>query len=232
MNMKLLRVVGFSLFFVGVIFGFVLAVLFTWNKIEAINYYFTGATYPAFNGLHCPTIITRSEQGTVTAIFDNPAGEENNFYYRVEFSGVVEPRKYTDHIVVPAHGRESLQWVVDEKDIDLEFFIFVKMVILPNAFHPTSEATCGITVMNIPWFTGRQIYIFTLVISLLGIGVGLSILQRVNSGMEPNRPYTLVLGTVVLLAMFSSFMGWWLMGAALLAITILLLVVFVRDVLA
>ena len=229
MNMKYLRILGNGLFFVGIFFGLALAVLSTWDKIEAINYYFTGATYAPFKGLRCPLVMTPSEQGTVSAIFDNPADEEDNFYYRAEISGMVEPRRIEDHILVAPHGQQSIQWNVSEKDIDLEFFVFVKMTVLPNALHPTRQATCGITVLNFHGLTGQQIFVIALALSLLGMGLGLGIRQRTS----PDKGYRLpILAVVVLLAMLSGLIGWWLMGIIFIVIAILLLAIFVRMALA
>ena len=230
MKIKSPRVLGNGFFFIGLIFGFALAVIFTWNKIETVNYFFRGATpYPPFKGLRCPVMITRSEQGLVTAHFDNPADEEDNFYYRVEISGRFEPRQIADNVTVVPHDRETVQWLVSEKDIDLGFFIFVKVVVLPNGLHPAQEATCGITVLNFQGLTGKQIFTTALVFSLLGIGFGLSILQRTSRNKGPG---SLLLGIVMLLGMFSGFMGWWFLGLVFIVLAILLAAIFVRNILA
>jgi len=233
MNIKTLRILGYILFFVGVIFSFALAVVSTWNRVEATNYYFSGATYPLFKGLHCPVMITRSEQGSVTAVFDNPVDQVDNVFYRVEISNIAAPRRIADQIAVPPHGRERLQWGISAADIDLRFFVFVKITTQPNALRPTREATCGIAVLNIPGVTGNQIFMIAMALSLLGIGMGLGLLQRANLNAEPSTRYgLLVLGVVVLLALMSGLIGWWLAGIALEIITILLLVIFARVALS
>ena len=230
MKITSLRILGNSLFFTGLIFGFALAVISTWNKVETVNYFFRGSTpYPPFNGLRCPIMITRSEQGIIKAHFDNPADEDDNFYYRVEISGRIEPRQIADNIIVAPHDQEVAQWVVSEKDIDLGFFIFMKIVILPNGLHPAQEATCGITVLNFQGLTGKQIFTIALVFSLLGIGFGLGLLQRtiLNKG-----PSSLLLGIVVLLGMLSGLLGWWFLGILFIVLAILLAAIFVRNILA
>ena len=76
--------------------------------------------------------------------------------------------------------------------------------------------------------TGQQFFVIALVLGIFGIGLGLGIWKLANSTRDYRQP---VLGIVVLLAMLSGLMGWWLMGVILIAITILLLTIFARNAL-
>src|SRR5689334_10153090 len=86
-NTRLLLILSRVLLFLGVIIGLALSVIAIWNNLESTNYYFTGVTYAPFKGLRCPLMIAPTESGIVTAVFNNPTNEEDDFFYRAEISG-------------------------------------------------------------------------------------------------------------------------------------------------
>jgi len=219
-----------AVFFPGVILGIALSVTILWNRIEATRYYFTGAKYEPFHGLRCPVMIGPTEKGTVAAVFNNPTDEADNFFYRAEISGkAFSTRQVEDKIMVPPHHTKTVQLAVDANDVDLMFFIFVKMSILPNSVHRSQEAVCGILIINILGLTGAQITGIALCLSFLGIASGLGLWQQTGTKTDQDiRRATQTLGLAVLLTLFAASMGWWILGMALSAITILLLVISLR----
>ena len=233
MNRKLQHVFAYMIFFLGVVLGLVLAAVAIWNRTEAVSYFFTGAKYEPFSGLHCPAFIAPTEQATVTAVFKNPTNEENVFYYRTEISGTPSTRKLENQITVPPHQTKSIQLTVNAQDVDLLFFIFVKMDILPNAVHSSQEAVCGIIVANILGLTGVPLATLAISLSFLGIAIGWSLWQETSTKADGRAQRILqTLGLVVLLAMFVGAMGWWLAGVALCAVTLLLLVISLRFIIS
>jgi hypothetical protein len=232
MNTRPLFILSRAFFFLGVGLGFGLSVIAIWNNIESTSYFFRGSTFAPFHGLRCPVMIAPTENGIVTSIFRNPNDEEDVFYYRVQISGRSSAmRTLEDKLTVPAHQTRSVQWAVDTRDVDLRFFILVKVTILPNAFHPPQEAVCGIMVANanIPGLTGVQISTAVLLFSLLGISVGLAFWQQTgNKAKRDTVRLVQALGLVVLLALFAVWMKWWAAAIALSVLTILLLVISIR----
>ena len=230
MKTRLLLILSSAIFFLGVIIGLALAVITIWTRIEATRYYFTGAKYDPFTGLRCPVMIAPTEKGIVTAVFNNPTNEEDNFFYRAQISGkAFSTRQVEDQIAVPPHQTKTIRLAVDANDVDLMFFIFVKMSILPNALHRSQEAVCGMMVVNILGLTGAQIATAALALGFLGMAIGLGVWQQTNTDANRNILRVMqALGFVVLLTMFAASMGWWIAGMALSAITILLLVISLR----
>lgn len=231
MQTKSARSLSIVLYFLGILLGFALAIAANWAEFEGVSYYYTGATYNAFHGLHCPVLMTRSETGIVTASFDNPSNRESEPYYEMEISGPL-PRRFEDQLSVAPHETKKVQWTVDAHDIDRGSFIFVKLDILPTADYPTREATCGILVLNTPGLTGEQILWLTLAASLLGMVIGLGLWENANAPLA-DQPMNLkhamqTLAIIVLLAMLSGFMGWWGAGVILCALAILLWVLTLR----
>lgn len=229
MNTRRLSLLRRAFFFLGVIIGFALAILTIWNRLEAMNYFFTGVKYAPFHGLQCPVIIAPTEKGIVTAVFNNPTDREDTFFYRVEISGKPSTRRVENQIAVPPHQRKSSQLTVDANDVDLLFFILVKISILPNAFHPVQEAVCGMMVVNVLGLAGSQISTIALSLSFLGIGVGLGVWQPETSrlGRNANRAMQ-TLGFVVLVAVVAGVMGWWVIAIALAVTSTLLLMISLR----
>jgi hypothetical protein len=229
MKMKPLRILSMILFYFGIILGFLLATITIWENVEALNYFFKGASYAPFQGLDCPRLLTRSETGVITSVFDNPTDTEDNFSYKIEIGNVVSPRIIADQIVVPAHQTKSVALTVNKDDIDLQFFIFAKITISPNAFRPTRVASCGIMVINNRILNGKQIFAIALALSLLGIVFGLGLWERTGQNTDSNANRLMrTLALVVLLAMFAGLIGWWLAGTTLVVITMLLFLISMR----
>lgn len=227
MQTKSKRVVGSIFFAAGIISGLLLAGATIWEEFEGVSYYYTGTSYSQFNGLQCPTLMTRSEKGTIQATFNNPTNEEYDPYYQVEIGGIL-PRQFEDQIAVPPHQSKSITWTADANDIDLGFFIFAKLDVLPDALFPTRETTCGIIVLNLPGLTGGQIFTIALSLSLFGMVAGLVLWENAHqplAGSSLNLMRAMqALSIVVLLAMLAGFLGGWLAGTILCAIALLMLV--------
>jgi hypothetical protein len=234
MSTRAFRILSRSIFFLGVVVGIALSGIAIWNNLESTSYFFTGVKYAPFNGLRCPLIIASTEKGIVTAVFNNPTGDEDKFFYRAEISGkAFSRRQFKDQIAVPPHQRKTIQLTVDANDVDLMFFIFVKITILPNSVHPSQEAVCGTMVVNLLGRTGTQISTAALFLCFLGIAMGLGIWQQINTKADRDlQRFVQTLGLVVLLTMFAAAISWWIAATALLVVTILLMVIFLHFVFA
>jgi hypothetical protein len=232
MQKKSVRTLGTILFLSGIFLGLALAVAAIWGDFEGFSYFNTGAGYSSFNGLDCPVLMTRSETGTVTARFKNSSSEEFEPYYETAISGPASSRKFEGQLSVPAHMTKNIQWTVDANDVDLGFFIFVDMNVLPVAGYSTREDTCGIVVLDIPFLTGGQVLASMLTVSLIGILVGLGLWER--SANKKSDGYTNLnlalraLGISSLLAVLTSMLSWWAAGLIFCVMAILLLAIILR----
>lgn len=229
MNTTAVRILSIVVFFLGASLGFVLAVVLIWSRLEAVNYFFSGIKYEPFRGLYCPILIASAEKGIVTAVFDNPTDREDIFFYRAEISGDVFSRQVEDQIAVPPQQTRSIHLNVDRNDVDLRFFIFVKINTLASATRPSREAVCGMIVANILGLTGKQASIIALFLSFLSMAIGLGIWKRISTSADQNMNRVMqILGLLVLLTMLAGSMGWWLIGSVMAVITVLLMVIFLR----
>ena len=234
MNTGLLRILSRAFFFLGVALGCTISGVAVWNNFESTSYFFAGVKQTPFNGLHCPLMLAPAEKGIITAVFNNPTTDNDDFFYRAEISGkAFSRRQIEDHIEVPAHRTKAIRLEVDANDVDLLFFIFVKISIFPNSVHPSQEAVCGVMMANILGLTGAQISTAALFLSFLGMAIGLGLWRQTGTKADRDmRRAMQTLGFMALLTMFAAAMGWWIAAIVLLVLIILLLVVSLRFVIA
>jgi hypothetical protein len=230
MDRRFFPILSRAFFFVGVVIGLILSVIAIWNNLESTSYYFTGVKHDAFKGLSCPIMIAPSEKGRVTAVFNNSTDQEDNFYYRAEISGrAFSTRKIEDHIAVPPHQAKSIQLTVDEHDIDLLFFILIKITILPNSVRSTQETTCGIMVTNLLGLTGSQISTSAVFLCFAAMAIGLGLWpQTSDKGRIGVRYIEPTLGFVVLLTLLTTSLGWYAVAIVLAVVIILLMLISMR----
>ena len=230
MNAKPFLIWSRAFFFLSVVIGLILSVIAIWNNLESTSYFFTGVKHDAFKGLRCPIMIAPSEKGIVTAVFNNSTGEEDNFYYRAQISGkAFFTRTIEDHIAVPPHQAKSVRLSVDANDIDLLFFIFIKMTILPNSVRSTQETTCGIMVINLLGLTGSQISMSAIFICFAAMAIGLGLWPQTSDKDRLGVRYIVpTLGFVVLLTLLTTSLGWYAVAVVLVVVIILLMLISIR----
>ena len=224
---------GTAIFLVGLVLGLGLAIAAIWGDFEGMSYFSSGAGYDQFGGLHCPILMGRADIATIAVAFDNPTSREIEPYYKAEVSGVAASRTLEGQVPVAPHSSRSVQWTVDANDVDLGFFIMVKIDVLPFAGNPTREATCGIIVANVAGLTGDQMLGWSLGLSLAGMVIGLGIREgsdQMAAGKDLSvRNGLRAAAVAVCLAMLTGFAGWWLIGLIFCAITILLVPILLKT---
>ena len=230
MNARPFLIWSRAFFFIGVAIGLILSVIAIWNNLESTSYYFTGVKHDPFKGLRCPIMIAPSERGIVTAVFNNSTNEEDDFYYRAEISGrLFSTRKIEDHIAVPPHQAKTIRFSVDAHDIDLLFFILIKITILPNSVRSTQETTCSIMVTNLLGLTGSQISTSAVFLCFAAMAIGLGLWPQTSDRDGLGMRYIVpTLGFVVLSTLLTTSMGWYAVAIVFAIVILLLLLIFMR----
>ena len=230
MNRRFFFILSRVLFFLGVVIGLILSLIAIWNNFESTSYYFTGVKHDPFKGLRCPILIAPFERGIVTAVFNNSTDQDDNFYYRAEISGrAFSTRKIEDHVAVPPHQAKSVRLTVDAHDIDLRFFILIKITILPNSVRSTQESTCGIMVTKVLGLTGSQTSTAAVFLSFAAMAVGLGLWpQTSDKGRLGVRYIVPTLGFVVLLTLLTASLGWYAVAIVLAVVIILVMLISMR----
>ena len=231
---KIIRSLAIILFSVGVLSGMFLAVAGAWPDLEATFYGFGKLTDHSLTTLRCPVLMTAAETGVISATLSNPSELSAEAKVRVCFSGP-GPIQIVETVTPLAAGEtKQVHWTATSADVDFRNLILVKALAFPYGNVPVREGWCGILVLNLPYLTGNQVFIFLLMLSLAGllIGIGLWVI-----GGNPLKGKTLTaihamiwLAAFVLADMAASFMGVWLFGVILFLLAILLIAVIIANV--
>lgn len=222
-----LGVLGLLLFAGGVLLGLALAGSAVAADIEAKFYGFDRFPATSLPGVRCPVLMTVSDTATISGTFRNPTEKPVDLMIRTDVSNRLQFRSGTTTLALAPGERKALSWTVTADDIDLGHFVFAKVVTYPVYPYSFREATCGTLVLNLPNWTGGQVFAVALVGSLLGIVVGL-VLWEVNNrpwqGRTEEAAWAMrLLGVMVAAAMFAGFQGWWLIGGILFVLAVMLI---------
>jgi len=216
---------GISVFAVGILLGVLLAGGLIWSDVEAVFYGLTRLTNESFDGLACPTLMTRSETANLQVTVRNETELPIISLVRVEIStpGVA----FADRVQLSIEPGQSatLEWPVSAENVDLGWFIFAKAYRYPAYQTPLAEATCGILVLDVPGLNGKSLLAVWLGASILCTLAGLWKLE--NAGQLKNTILVALrlMTVVVLLAVLFGLLGIWPPGILMLVIVVLLITV-------
>lgn len=216
-----------SIFILGVLSGLTLTVLSTWADLESAYYGFARRAGAGLKGLSCPVIMTRNETDTITLKVTNPEERKLSPAIRTEISSPAIAFLYSEYVELQPGESAVREWEIGPDNVDLKRFIFAKVLVYASYPIPDREGTCGVYIVDLP---GRGIY-FTwilVIVSLLGMGIGLYGLNQINdqegSGADLARQL-LFLAAVVILGLLTVYMGWWLQGVLVIVIALLFSVI-------
>lgn len=216
-----------AIFIIGTLSGLTLTVLSTWADLESAYYGFARRAGAGLKGLSCPVIMTRNETDTITLKVTNPEERKLSPAIRTEISSPAIAFLYSEYVELQPGESAVREWEIGPDNVDLKRFIFAKVLVYASYPIPDREGTCGVYIVDLP---GRGIYFtWTLVIvSLLGMGIGLYGLKQINdqegSGADLARQL-LFLAAVVILGLLTVYMGWWLQGVLVIVIALLFSVI-------
>lgn len=227
---KILNALGLTLFFIGILLGMAFFGSLTWANMEA-NFYF------GFNGgaattlrLTCPHIMTTHETGSVTAIIANKVEKTISPIFQADISGPLLRSVRTQPSIEPGKTQQ-VKWEISAEDVDYGHLIMAQVYQYGSFKTPTATATCGTLFLNLPGLTGLQVYLLSLVISLLGIAIGIALWLIGNwtlKGRSVERLWGMgFLTVVVLLGILFGSLGLWIFGTLALLLSLLTFVVMI-----
>jgi hypothetical protein len=227
---KILNALGLVLFFTGILLGVAFFGSLTWANLEARFYFgFNGGAETTLR-LTCPHIMTTHDTGSVTAVVANKVEKTINPIFQADISGPLLRSVRTQPSIEPGKTQQ-VKWEISAKDVDYGHLIMAQVYQYASFKTPTATATCGTLFLNLPGLTGMQVYILILVVSLLGIAIGIALWligNRTLKGRFVERLWEMVLLTVVVLVgiLFGS-LGLWIFGTLALVLSLLMFVVLI-----
>jgi hypothetical protein len=219
-------VIGQFFFLIGIFAGALLSAMFIWANLEQYLYGFDSLGGKSIRTLRCPLILTKSETGKVRVSFSNNLDQVMQFNLRADFSTPAGIDSTRSKVSIDIGHTQQYEWEVSSENVTRRIFIFAKVFAYASYKMPFREASCGIWVLDVPYFTGQQVYILLLSISLLGIVIG-SVTYDLSSPVTRDRQMNVhramrFWAFLVLLALFASLQAWLVFGIILLIAIVLM----------
>jgi hypothetical protein len=225
---KIMRPLGMLIFVVGIFLGVALSAIAVWGDLEA-SLFDTSIRGDEGLAIKCPVMLTtREEAGTVSAAFTNSLSRPVTFTIRTNISQgyVTLIKKINSKLHLAPGETQTLKWPVNPDDAAYGRFILVRVYRSAKYPLPSRDGSCGILVVDLPYLSGNQIFVFILTTSLLGMAGGIGLWVVANRPLsKPRQDVARAMGVLagcVLVGMVASLSGRWLFGLFVFVITVLL----------
>ncbi len=173
-----LRRVGSILFSIAILLGVILTLVRAVPDLEASMYGFIKYNYPRLSSFTCPMLMTSLDREPVTVKLRNPLDRSLSWYVDAQFSSNFEIIDSSQRFELQPGESRVLSWDVDQENVDLGFFIFSRAFASSSSTLPMREATCGTLMLNLPFKGGPIIFYAILILSVLGVALGLILWSR------------------------------------------------------
>jgi hypothetical protein len=108
-----------------------------------------------------------------------------SWYVDAQFSPNIVISDTSERFDLQPGESRKLSWDVDQKNVDLGYFIFARAFASSSSTLPMREATCGTLVLNLPFKGGPIIYSAILILILIGVALGLILWSRNRDKTDP-----------------------------------------------
>jgi hypothetical protein len=230
------KITGGLLIVFGIILGFLLSSVMVWGDLEGSL--FTTGLRPdkSLSTLRCPIIITNSETGIIYATLNNPTQKTLERYLIANISEgyATLVREIRTNLPIPPEEKQKVEWKISPKDAAFEQrVILFRVFINPRYPYPSLGGDCGVVKLNIQGVTGNQLVGIAALLSFVSIGFGTGMVEygiRPNKGRSRsalNSVYALV--GIVIGSGILGYLGFWVPGLVLLAISAIMILVIVAK---
>ena len=224
---------GFVSYGIGVAVGMFLILVAAWADMESSAYGFARLANAGLSGLHCPVLMTPHETGTISLNISNPTDNQISPSIKTMISTPQLPQEFLENIKLTPGESKKLEWRVDSENIDLGRFIFAKVLLFSAYPVASRETTCGIFIVDLPG-TGQMIMPVLIVLSLIGIGGGMYLVNRYRASsawLAKHMGSLAFLTVVVILGLILSFVGGWVLSMIVLVIGLLMITILLSSLL-
>jgi hypothetical protein len=226
---KAIRTLGVLIFAAGVVLGMALFGSAVWGDFEATLFDTSMRGNAPLKTLRCPVMITSAGPGTVTATFTNPLEKPIDYYIRAHITQgyVTLMREEITNLALDPGETQAVQWTVTPDDAAYGRLILLRVRLAAKYPLPSRHGSCGILVVDLPYFSGNLIFAFALAASLLSMASGAGLWVVANRPLSgPGLDVTRAMGALagsVLAGTIVALLGWWLPGGLILVFTVLLI---------
>ena len=225
-----LRRVGLIIFSIAIFLGFILILVRAVPDLEASMYGFILFNYPRLSSLSCPMLMTTADREPVTVKIRNPLDRTLSWYVDAQFSPNIIISDTSERFDLQPGESKVLSWDVDQANVDLGNFIFARALATSSSTLPKREATCGTFVLNLPFKGGPIIFYAILILSVLGVTLGLILWSRQKDPSDPGAVSTTwwmrFITLVVTIGVIAGIFNVWFLALLMVFLTLLTTGVF------
>jgi hypothetical protein len=226
MKKTAVRIFTVLLFSIGVLTGLALLFAATWADVESVFYGFDRFGNKATSSMHCPVIMAEDEGGEIIVRYKNKTDQPIRPSLRLQVSSRSLFREESAQLSLKPGDSETIRWEVTKKDLAIDRFIFAKLFSFASYPQRDIEQTCGILVLDLHGFTGKQVLITTISVSLVGMLSGCALWYLVHRPLRDralDASWAMVTLTVTVgLGIATVLVASWPLGIMLSALSLLL----------
>lgn len=224
------RRLGVILFSIGVLLGMVLLGGAVYADFESTLFDVSIVADGSIRPIQCPIVLNDFETGVVTASISNNTSQTSERLVRAHISKghLILIREIEERVVLAPGETRTLRWTVSARDAAYGHLILVKVIALDDGIQPSHKGSCGVIVLDLPYWISGQLATssaFALSLGLLLSGAGLWwTYGRSYTGrrLEATRAIFL-LGIIIVSGLTFVFLGFWEFAAAAFYLAVLAL---------
>ena len=224
-----LRFLSLTIFTLGILIGMAIAGGIVWGDLEASLFDSSINANSTLRSLKCPIAITTDEVGIIHATLKNPTDREKSFYVRAHISeGYVSLKREINQQITVAPGEKGkVFWEIYPEDAAYNSVVLFRAYVNASYPVPSQGNFCGVLVLDIPLLSGSQFFLLLLVLSLAGILSGRWLWRIANPKRNENSASMgnamNALATIVFGSILTGYLGWWILGILLFAVSVLMI---------
>ena len=213
-------------FAVGLLVGLALFAVLVWSGVETLLFDPVWRYDAPLRSLRCPVMITPSEAGVVSAGISNPLDRPTERFLRVHVTSgsILRVIEFTEAVELEPGETKRVAWEVTRDHAVYDRVIMVNAILRGRYGLPTRQSSCGIIVVDVPFFTGHQVFGLSLAVSLLAMAGGYTLWVRSDGLLTRRRRRAaramIALGASVGVGIVLALMGWWLPGLILFVVVL------------
>lgn len=227
--MKSLGILGVIIFILGLIIGLAFLGFTMWADFESTLFSAAESGEARLTSLRCPVVINQTETGLikakVTNTLDRMATQRVDAYISDGFVTLI--RTHRDLFKLDPGDSRSLEWEISSEDAAFNIVVLARIFAKGGYPSPDRQGTCGVLVVPTSTLSGNLITIATIASSIILQMAGLGLWNWSNRPLKGKslRAFQamVVLTTFIAAGMVTSIMGWWLIGALIFMVSILLI---------
>lgn len=222
------RLSGIGLLALGLLISLTMIIVAVAPDLEADFYGFNHLSGTRLKGLHCPILMAKDEQPPITARVTNESPYKTNISLREVISApglTTEEKKQL--VAFEAGQTQSVSWPLSAEEAVFHNLILARVYTGGAYPMPPAESGCGVYVLNLSGVNGTAVYWTLFGIGLAALLAGVFLLDPAATSDPPAEGGLAGarrgLAAAVVIALYLSYAGTWLLATLVLAVIVLIL---------